>query len=67
MQEPTIPYQTHQGIKGMSELTVSILVIQIILFLVLFLVVYFAVGLFIFTVKWIKMALNWLLPPLNDS
>ena len=51
----------------MSELAVSILVIQIILFLVLFLVVYFAVGLFICAAKWIKMALNWLLPPLNDS
>lgn len=51
----------------MSELTVSILVLQILLFLVLFLVVYFTVGLAVFVVKWIKMALNWLLPPLSDS
>jgi uncharacterized protein YneF (UPF0154 family) len=51
----------------MTELTVSILILQILLFIVLFFVVYFTVGFAVFAIKWIKMALNWLLPPLSDS
>lgn len=51
----------------MSELTLSLLVIQAVLFVVLFLVVYFTVGITLVAVKWLKMAINWLLPPLSDG
>ena len=51
----------------MSELTLSLIAMQVILFVVLFLVVYFAVAMTVVMVRWLKMAINWLLPPLNDG
>lgn len=47
----------------MNELTLSFLA----LFIVLFLIVYFTLGIAIVAIKSLKMALNWLLPPLGDS
>lgn len=36
-------------------------------YLFLFIAVYFVLGVAVVTVKWLKLALNWLLPPLSDG
>lgn len=50
----------------MPDLMLTILAL-IVSLIVLFLVVYLTVGITLVTIKWLKMAKRWLLPPLSDG
>lgn len=50
----------------MSDLMLTILAL-VVSFIVLFLVVYLMVGITFMTIKWLKLAKNWLLPPFSDG